>query len=482
MADKNIKKIAIKKLLQKVESIEFNNDTNIYFVLGMPISDIGKGTLVAHMLTILSNSDAIKYDGLLNTNANGRHTAIGHDDFGIYEKYNKNKTFRENKYILGGELFKEFIEEYGEYENQCFRPHFYLYFVSKIKEMWANSGKPKNFIVEIGGTIIDYEVDIYVPPSIYHFKNELKDRCKIILLSEVSYNNEYIKTRNVQRSVEELAKRFIFPDYIFAREPKNMPKLTSDSRLENEKEIAQKIQERIGLNIDYDKIACVPFYDQEHIHDLASYYKKRITKLFSPDKKHIKLFIGSTNKGKIADYKMYFKDLDIVSAYDLDIFLEISENCNSLQENSTKKALQWAKASNLTTIADDTGFFIPALGGKPGVSVKRWGGELKKELTNQKFIKFLKKKLEAIEDTSCYFETCYTIANPKGAIYSFSLKNFGKIDKNLFDEAYVQGFPLSAVFKANGRNKTWIEMNEQEKINWEKKMIEQVRKILPLIN
>ncbi|MFH1233699.1 MAG: non-canonical purine NTP pyrophosphatase [Patescibacteria group bacterium] len=469
-------------MLQKVESIKFDNDTNIYFVLGMPISDIGKGTLVAHMLLILPNSDAIKYDGLLNTNANGRHTAIGHDDFGIYEKYNKDKTFREDKYILGGYLFNEFIKEYGEYENLCFRPHFYLYFISKIKEMWVNCGRPKNFIVEIGGTIIDYEVDIYVPPSIYNFKNELKDRCKIILLSEVSYNNEYIKTRNVQRSVEELAKRFIFPDYIFAREPKNMPKLTNKDRLENEKEISQKIQERIGLSINYDKIICIPFYDQEKIHDLGDYYKKRITKLFNENKKNLKLFIGSTNKGKIADYKMYFKDLNIISAYDLGISLDVSESSTSLQKNSAKKALQWAKASGLTTLADDTGFFIPALGGKPGVSIKKWGSELKKELTNQEFIKFLKEKLEAIEDTTCYFETCYTIASPKGKIYSFSLKNFGKIDKSLFDKAYIQGFPLSAVFKAEGRDKTWTEMNEQEKINWEKEMIENIEKALPLFN
>ena len=480
MADKNVKNLAIEKLLQKVESIKFSDDTNIYFVLGMPISDIGKGTLVTHMLSILPDSDAIKYDGLLNTNANGRHTAIGHDDFGIYEKYNKDKIFRDDKYILGGQLFKEFIERYGEYENLCFRPHFYLHFVSKIKEMWINCSRPKNFIVEIGGTIIDYEVDIYVPPAIYHFKNELKDRCNIVLLSEVSYNNEYIKTRMVQRSVEELAKRFIFPDFIFAREPKNMPSPTNEGRLENEKDISQKIHERIGLNIVHQKIVCVPFYDQDQIHNLANYYRERIIKLFNQNKKRIKLFIGSTNKGKITDYKICFKDFDVVSPYDLDISLEISENSASLQENSVKKAIQWAKTSGVITIADDTGFFIPALGGKPGVSVKRWGGELEKELTNQEFTKFLQKKLENIDDTSCYFETCYTIANPEGKIYSFSLRNSGKIDKNLFDEAYLHGFPLSAVFRADGRNKTWTEMSEQEKIGWEKELVEHVKRALPL--
>jgi len=482
MVDRNIKKIAKKKLLQKIESIKFDNETNIYFVLGLPISDIGKGTLVAHMLTILPDSDAIKYDGLLNTNANGRHTAIGHDDFGIYEKYNKNKTFRDDKYILGGYLFKEFIEEYGEYENLCFRPHFYLFFVSKIKKMWLNCGKPKNFIIEIGGTIIDYEVDIYIPPVIYHIKNELKNRCKIILMSEVSYNNEHIKTRGTQRSIEELAKRFICPDYIFIREPKNMPILTKKERLRNEKIVSEKIQERIGLNINYNRIVSIPFYDQEQIYNLANYYKTRLAKLFNQNKKRTKLFIGSTNKGKIANYRIYFKDLDIVSVYDLGISLNVPEGSTSIQENSINKALKWAKASGLITIADDTGFSIPALNDKPGVSVKRWGGELKKELTNQEFLRFLEKKLQDIDDTTCYFETCHTIASPEGNIYSFTLKNFGKIDKNLFNEAYIQDFPLSAVFKANGRNKTWIKMNWQEKINWEKEMIERIKNALFLFS
>lgn len=280
MSNNKIKNIAFQQLEEKIKSIQFDKDTKIYFILGMPISDIGKGTLTAHMLANMGDSDAIKYDGLLNTNANGRHTAIGHDDFGIYEKYNKGKIFRDNKYILGGYLFKEFIEKYGEYENLCFRPHFYMFFVSKIKEMWMQQGKPKNLIIEIGGTIIDYEVDIYVPPAIYYIKNELKNRCNIILLSEISYNNEYIKTRVVQRSFEELAKRFIIPDYLFVREPKNIPKTSCNQRVCNAKEISKKIEERIGLHIDHNKIICVPFYNQTKIDNLALFYKKMFKKVF----------------------------------------------------------------------------------------------------------------------------------------------------------------------------------------------------------
>ena len=91
--------ILIEKFKPKSEEV------NYYFVFGYPRSDIGKGTLVAQLLANVYNSDAIKFDGLLNTNENGRHTAVGHDDFGIYEKFNQGKKWGREHYLLGGELY-----------------------------------------------------------------------------------------------------------------------------------------------------------------------------------------------------------------------------------------------------------------------------------------------------------------------------------------------------------------------------------------
>lgn len=69
--------LAIDKINLKLKNNWFNNDTNVYIVLSMPLSDMSKGTVVTHVLNMLPNSDAIKVDGLLNTNKNGRHTASG---------------------------------------------------------------------------------------------------------------------------------------------------------------------------------------------------------------------------------------------------------------------------------------------------------------------------------------------------------------------------------------------------------------------
>lgn len=467
---------ALDKIEEQLRATAMSDDVNVYFVLGMPISDIGKGTFVAHLLSALPESDAVKFDGLLNTNANGRHTARGHDDFGIYEKYNPEKRFGDERYILGGYLFREFIDLYGEYENLCFRPHFYLYFVSKLQEIWRSIGKPKNYIVEVGGTIIDYEVDVYIPPAIYHFKRELGDRCKIVLLSELGWNGEYVKTRSIQRAVEELAKRFIAPDVILAREPQHMTPCSEEERVKNEKIIAEQVEQRIGVQIPLPHIISVPFYSSENIDDLGAYYNERLGHFLSNKSQ---LFIGSTNEGKIQDWENSLgSDYTITSPIDSGVSITVEEGMTSLRENAEKKAVAWAKASDTVAISDDTGFFINALDGAPGVCVKRWGGAFKKELSNAELLKHIEKKLKKHEDTSAYFETVYAVAAPDGRVFSVPFQNHGYIDTSLFEEAHEKGFPLSAVFKANGRDKTWAQMTPEERADWDAPMIKEIKRIL----
>ena len=59
----------IRQLNNLIEMYKPNENIEYYFVLGYPRSDIGKGTLVAQLLANTEGSDAIKFDGLLNTNA-----------------------------------------------------------------------------------------------------------------------------------------------------------------------------------------------------------------------------------------------------------------------------------------------------------------------------------------------------------------------------------------------------------------------------
>lgn len=245
-------------------------DFQIVFVLSYPRSDMGKGTLVAHLLSHYHESDAIKFDGLLNTNANGRHTARGHDDFGTYEKYNSNKLFGDEHYLLGGHLFLEFIQKYGEMENLTFRPYFAKYFINKIYETWRNTGAARILFVEIGGTITDWEVDPYITPVINYFKSKHNSRCKILVLSEIDYNNHYVKTKTTQLAVAELLKRMVIPDYILVREPMELNLKPDKPRGEIELCVEQKLLEVFGIDFS-KKVTSIPFYKQKDIDQLGSY-------------------------------------------------------------------------------------------------------------------------------------------------------------------------------------------------------------------
>lgn len=169
------------KTIRQIKSMIHDNkpkdgEATYYFVVGYPRSDIGKGTLVAQLLSASPNSNAIKFDGLLNTNENGRHTAAGHDDFGIYEQFNAGKSWGREHYLLGGELYQEFIALYGENENLQINPHLSYFVENKIHEMWQKSGKPQHFYIEIGGLIADPEVDPLFTP--------IMQRIKIVILAK----------------------------------------------------------------------------------------------------------------------------------------------------------------------------------------------------------------------------------------------------------------------------------------------------------
>lgn len=276
MASDHLEKIALKMLDNKIKENEFSKDTNIYIVLSHPRSDMGKGNIAAHLLTHLPNSDAVKFDGLLNTNANGRHTAKGHDDFGIYEKFNPSKKFSDERYLLGGYLYKEFIDEYGEYENLSFRPHFTKYFIGKLGYIWHQIGQPKNFILEVGGTISDWEVDPYITPVINYLKGNHGKSCKIILLSELAYSEEHPKTRSIQLSVSEFLKRTIVPDVLLYREPIEMIINTDKDRAIIEKTVRDKLEDSIGLHLLPQIILGIPFYKKEKLGDLSNYIKEKL--------------------------------------------------------------------------------------------------------------------------------------------------------------------------------------------------------------
>ncbi len=177
-----------------------------------------------------------------------------------------------------------------------------------------------------------------------------------------------------------------------------------------------------------------------------------------------KIFLGSNNPSKQEDWRAFAGErFKIFTPKDLDLDMEVDEGMTSVEENSLAKAKAWCRASGMPTIADDTGFYVDALGGQPGVAVKRWAGALPDSVTNEEFFDYMRAQIEPLTDTSCYFKTIVTVAFPDGTTHQIEHVTAGTIDKALLSRGYSAGYPLGLVFKKHGRDKVWAEMSDDEK-------------------
>jgi len=89
-----------------------------------------------------------------------------------------------------------------------------------------------------------------------------------------------------------------------------------------------------------------------------------------------KLLLATTNRGKIREYRSLLKGLalELVTPDELGIKIEVEENYPSYEENAGMKARAYSAAGHLTTLADDSGLEVDALGGEPGIRSARAAG------------------------------------------------------------------------------------------------------------
>lgn len=84
------------------------------------------------------------------------------------------------------------------------------------------------------------------------------------------------------------------------------------------------------------------------------------------------LLFATTNLGKLRELRALASGVKVVSPDDLLMLPPVEETEASLEGNARRKALAWAQASGLVTLADDSGLFVDALNGRPGVHSARY--------------------------------------------------------------------------------------------------------------
>lgn len=159
-----------------------------------------------------------------------------------------------------------------------------------------------------------------------------------------------------------------------------------------------------------------------------------------------KLLIATRNQGKLGEFKEFLKKLplEIVSLKDLNILEDIEEDGKTYEENSKKKALFFAKISNLPTLADDGGIEISALNNEPGVKTRRWLGH---HSTDKELINHMLKISKTLPDNNrkARFITYVSLALPDGKVWSTGGKVDGIISKKP-KQSFMEGYPFRSFF------------------------------------
>ena len=89
------------------------------------------------------------------------------------------------------------------------------------------------------------------------------------------------------------------------------------------------------------------------------------------------LLIGTSNPGKLGEFQELLVGLPIhlLSLKDVGLGdMDVAEDATTLEGNATLKVDAYSKASGLITLADDTGLYVDALDGAPGIYPARYGG------------------------------------------------------------------------------------------------------------
>ena len=86
----------------------------------------------------------------------------------------------------------------------------------------------------------------------------------------------------------------------------------------------------------------------------------------------MKLLLATRNAGKLRELRARVHGIDVVSLDDVAPMPEVEETEETLDGNARLKAVAGALGTGLWTVADDSGLFVDALGGSPGVRSARY--------------------------------------------------------------------------------------------------------------
>lgn len=174
-----------------------------------------------------------------------------------------------------------------------------------------------------------------------------------------------------------------------------------------------------------------------------------------------KLLIATNNKGKLLEFQDLLKDtgIELITPADIGLDIDVEEDGATYTENAVKKAVAFAQASGLISLADDSGLEVDALDGAPGLYSARYHPRPGANDADRRAY-----MLENLKDKprpwTAHFHATIAIAT--------SEKNVEVVEGDCYGEIIPQergtgGFGYDPIFLFPELNKTMAELEMEEK-------------------
>jgi XTP/dITP diphosphohydrolase len=195
------------------------------------------------------------------------------------------------------------------------------------------------------------------------------------------------------------------------------------------------------------------------------------------------LLIATNNQGKIKELHELLDDLgiDLVTPSQIGLDLDVIEDGLTYAENATKKAVAFAHASNLISLADDSGLEVDALNSAPGLYSARYGSTNGEKLSDAGRRQYLLSKLQdQPRPWTARFHATIAIAIPNGEVHLTVGICEGEI---IPTERGTGGFGYDPIFLLPelGRTMSELSMDEKNRLSHRAKAVMNAKGILKKI-
>ena len=168
------------------------------------------------------------------------------------------------------------------------------------------------------------------------------------------------------------------------------------------------------------------------------------------------LVFATQNQGKLEELKgLISHKVHLISLNELNFDEDIPETTGTLEGNAHQKASTIYKRFGKPCFSDDSGLFVNALDGAPGVDSAHYSGSR----DNEKNIALLLSNLSPLKDRSAYFKTVFCLITHDNTYYFEGIVNGHIADHPKGNN----GFGYDPIFVPEGHDQSFGELDKEIK-------------------